>query len=123
MDVKSFVEHVFQEKSRSLGLRISDYQKKQILHTFDLDAVQNYIDNDIRKHQANALTTFERHQVVREVEAAHRMRLRKITEQWTVYYARLSRRKVILLEEDFKAITESMKQQFLFCDAYPCRRK
>lgn len=122
MDVKSFVEHVFQEKLSSLGLDISNYQVQRILRTFNLDAVQNYIDNDIRKHQANTLTTFERHQVVREVEAAHRMRLRKITEQWTVYYARQSRKRTIMLDEDFKEITASMKQQALFCDAYPCQK-
>lgn len=123
MDVKSFVEHVFQEKSRSLGLRISDYQKKQILHTFDLDAVQDYIDEDIRKHQIIAMTEFESLRIANQIEEYHQEKLRYITEQWTVNYARRSRRKVILLEEDFKAITESMKQQFLFCDAYPCRRK
>ena len=122
MDVKSFVEHVFQKKLSSLGLDISNYQAQRILHTFNLDAVQNYIDNDIRKHQANALTSFERHQVVREVEAAHRMRLRKITEQWTVYYARQSRKRTIMLDEDFKEITASMKLNALSCDVYPCMK-
>lgn len=123
MDVKSFVERIFQEKSNSLGLRITESQKQRILHTFDLDAVQDYIDKDIRKHQMIATTKFESLRIANQIEEYHQEKLRDITEQWTVYYARQSRRNVILLEEDFKAITESMKQQFLFCDAYPCRRK
>ena len=122
MDVKSFVEHVFQEKSNTLGLSISDYQKRQILRTFDLDAVQDYIDEDIRKKQALAMTMFKRHQIANEVEEFHREKLRKITEGWTVYYAKQLRAGRFMLDEDFKEITASMKLRALSCDAYPCQK-
>ena len=145
MDVKSFVVDAFEKKLESLGFNITENQLQQILSTFDLDAVQDYIDEEIRKRQVCAKNQIDKCKEARKAELYHRMKLKKIAEQWAERYSeqlgnlddmrmrRLNqqRKRLILDEffdgntvsnEDIKKITASIKMEALSCDAYPCQK-
>ena len=120
MNVKSFVEMVSRKKLESMGNHISNDELQRILDTFDLDAVQKYIDEDIRNNQAKYWSWDQKIRAANECERHHRERLRQITEQWSVFFVRQSRLNERMLNKDFSAITESMK--LWGCDAYPCQK-
>ena len=142
MDVKSFVVDAFEKKLESLGSYITENQLQLILNTFDLDAVQDYIDEEIRKRQDCAKNQIDKCKEARKAELYHRMKLKKIAELWAERYSeqlrnmRMGRlkqpRKLLILDEffkgdtasneDIKKITASIKMEALSCDAYPCQK-
>ena len=122
MNVRLFIEDVFRNRLESLGTSVPEDRLKQILRTFDLDAVQDYIDRDIRKKKDEVSGVYEKYWAITNAESHHKLKLKKITEQWTVYYIKESRRRTIMLDEDFKEITASMKLNALSCDVYPCMK-